>query len=260
MKTLYTITLLISIIVLFNKEVEAKAKEEKKDLYKLLEIERKATKEEIKKQYRRLSRKYHPDVNPNSKDKFTEITEAYEILSDTKKRRVYDTKGYQAAKNYGNNEQGGHDDMDILSRFFGGGMRRENKLEDMRIKMKVSLKNLFIGKEFNFKYTKNVICPHCRGMGADSENDIHVCGKCKGQGVILETRQLAPGYVQQFQKQCPSCGGKGKVIKKTCHVCKGDKIIPSIESLSVYIEKGMKNGQEIVSYYTLTIFFFVILP
>lgn len=247
MKTINTLLLIIAVFLFLHQYTEAKQKEEQKDLYKILELEKKATKEEIKKQYRKLSRKYHPDRNPDSKELFTDISEAYEILSDTKKRRVYDTKGYSAAKNYGDNDQG-HDDMDILSRFFGGGMRRENKLEDMRIKMKVSLKNLYIGKEFSFKYTKNIICPHCRGVGADSDRDIHTCSKCGGQGVVMETRQLAPGYIQQFQKQCTSCGGKGRVINKTCHVCNGDKIIPSIESLSVYIEKGMKNGQEIVSY------------
>ena len=223
---------------------EPKRKEVKKDLYKILELTKKASKEEIKKQYRKLTRQFHPDRNPEHREKFTDVNEAYEILSDPKRRRVYDTKGYTAAKEFNPNNQESNDN-DILSRFFGG-QRRENKMEDFRIKLKVSLKDLYIGKEFDYKYTRNVICPHCRGSGADSDEDIHKCTKCGGQGVVIEKRQIAPGYIQQFQKHCPSCGGKGNVIKKQCHVCQSKKIRPSIEELSVFVEKGMKNGQEIV--------------
>lgn len=223
--------------------------EEKKDLYKLLELTKKASKDEIKKQYKKLTRKYHPDKNPDTKDLFVEINEAYEILSDPKKRRVYDTKGYAAAKKAGTQQESAGDDMDIFSRFFGGGMRRENKMDDFKVKLKVSLNDLYNGKEMEFKYTRNVICPHCRGIGADSEEDIHKCQQCNGQGVILQRREIAPGYVQQFQQQCPKCQGKGNVIKKQCHVCKGYKIVPTIEELNLFVEKGMTNGQEIVSTY-----------
>lgn len=214
-----------------------------KDLYKLMDISKKASKEEIKKQYRKLTRLHHPDKNPESKELFTEISEAYEILSDPKKRRIYDTKGYQAAKSY--NPEQENNEMDLFS-FFGGG-KRENKMDNLRINIKVSLNDLYNGKEFDFKYTRNIICPHCRGTGADSEHDIKTCTKCNGQGMILERRQIAPGYVQQFQTYCPVCNGKGKTIKKECHVCHSKKIVPTIEDLSVFIEKGMKNGQEIVS-------------
>ena len=230
-----------------NNNRQNKKDEVKKDLYKILELTKKANKDEIKKKYKTLSRKYHPDKNPNNKEIFIEITEAYEILSDAKLRRVYDTKGYTAAKESQNKPDNHQDDMDPFSHFFGGQMRRQNKMEDFRIKLKVSLKDLYNGKELEFKYTRNIICPHCRGIGADSEDDIKTCPKCQGNGVILERRQLAPGYVQQFQRQCPSCGGKGTTIKKHCHVCHGDKIIPTIEELTVFVEKGMKNGQEIVS-------------
>lgn len=216
-----------------------------KDLYKVLEITKRATKEEIKKAYRTLTRKYHPDRNPEYKEKYTEINEAYEILSDQKKRRVYDTRGYQAAKSA--DSQGDNDDVDLISSFFGGGGRRMNKNEDTRIKLKVSLKDLYNGKELSFKYTRNIICPHCRGTGADSDDDIKVCEKCQGQGVILERQQIAPGYIQQFQRQCPKCGGKGKTIRRSCHVCSGNKIVPNIEDMSIYVEKGMTDGQDIVS-------------
>lgn len=222
-------------------------KKENKDLYKILELTKRATKEEIKKQYRKLTRKYHPDISPGTKDLFTSITEAHEILSNPKLRRIYDTKGYQAAKSAENSPDSNHDDMDMLSRFFGGQVKRENKNDDMRIKLKVSLEDLYNGKEFDFKYTRKIICPHCRGSGAESENDIKPCTKCKGQGVVLETRQIAPGYIQQFQKQCNHCGGKGNIVSRECHVCHASKIIPALETLSVFVEKGMKNGQDIVS-------------
>lgn len=250
-KTIFTS--LIIIIVVLNSIYDVKTwgrqppkKEEvKKDLYKLMELTKKATKEEIKKQYRKLTRKLHPDTNPNQRDLFTEVTEAYEILSDPKKRRIYDTKGYTAAKEFNPNEQNHQHDM--FSNFFGGG-RGENKNDDLRIKLKVSLKDLYNGVEFEYKYTRNIICPHCRGTGADSEDDVHVCNKCGGQGVVLERRQIAPGYIQQFQMQCNNCGGRGKIIRKECHVCRSKKIMSNIEDLSVYVEKGMKNGQEIVKF------------
>ena len=220
-----------------------------KDLYKVLEISKQSTKEEIKKAYKKLSRKYHPDLNKNNKEKFVEINEAYEILSNVNKRRVYDTRGYQEAKNAGNENEGEGGDMDIFSSFFGGGRgKKENRNEDQRIKLKVSLSDLYNGRELSYKYTRNIICPHCRGTGADSEDDIKVCTKCGGQGMVIERQQIAPGYIQQFQRQCPKCGGVGKMINKSCHVCNSSKIVPSIEDMSVYVEKGMTEGQEIVSF------------
>ena len=218
-----------------------------KDLYKILEITKQANKDDIKKAYKKLSRKFHPDKDQNNKEKFVEISEAYEILSNVNKRRVYDTRGYQEAKNAGNEGEGGDGDMDIFSSFFGEGrVKKENKNEDQRIKLKVSLNDLYNGKELNYKYTRNVICPHCRGTGADSEDDIKVCTKCGGQGMVIERQQIAPGYIQQFQRQCPKCAGQGKMINKSCNVCSSSKIVPSIDDMSVYVEKGMTEGQEIV--------------
>jgi len=221
-----------------------KQPEEQKDLYKLLELGKNAKIEEIKKQYRLLTRKYHPDKPTGDKEKYTEINEAYEILSDPNKRRIYDTRGYEAAKRADLHDQ--QDDGDIFSSFFGGQMRKEKKMDDQRIKIRVTLSDLYNGKELSFKYTKNIICPHCRGTGAESDEDIHVCQKCGGQGVILERQQIAPGFIQQFQKQCPKCGGKGKTVTRGCHICSSNRIVPTYEEMSVYIEKGMSEGQEIV--------------
>jgi DnaJ-related protein SCJ1 len=220
---------------------------EKKDLYKILDLTRRAGKDDIKKNYRKLTREYHPDRNPDFREKFQDISEAYEILSDRKKRRIYDLKGYhgykESVKNEGQNNQ--HQMMGGMFGMMGG--QQKDKLEDLNIKLKVSLADLYNGKELNFKYTRNTICPHCRGTGGESEDDVAPCKKCSGSGWTMETHQIAPGYVQQFQKPCPKCAGKGQIITTQCHICGGVKLHPSIEEMSVFVEKGMKNGQKIVS-------------
>lgn len=93
------------------------------------------------------------------------------------------------------------------------------------------------------------MCPHCRGSGADSHEDVSQCTRCNGQGIVIERQQIAPGFVQQFQQKCPKCNGKGKMVKKNCHVCQAKKIVKGLEELTVYIEKGMQNGHEIVFYF-----------
>jgi DnaJ-related protein SCJ1 len=220
-----------------------------KDLYKILEIKRDATQNEIKHKYRQLSRIYHPDKNrsPEAAEKYKEINEAYEILSDTKKRRLYDRGGMDAVNRDGQME--GHDPFDIFDIFTGGAHRRarqdRNRGEDMRVKVRASLKDLYMGKEYEFTYTRYAMCPHCRGSGADSYEDVETCDKCNGQGVYMETKRLGPGFIQQIQKTCPKCGGRGKMIKKECHECHGKKIVQSLEEMTLFIEKGMENGSEI---------------
>jgi len=221
-----------------------------KDLYKVLGVPRGATSNEIKHKYRQLSRKYHPDKNksPEAADMYKEINEAYEVLSDNKKRRLYDRGGMEAVNREGQMENAGGDPFDIFSDFFGhrGHHRqRENREPDLRIKLRVSLKDLYEGHEYEFTYTRNTMCPNCRGSGADSYEDVEVCDKCGGKGIIVETKRLGPGFIQQFQRNCPKCNGRGKTIKKKCHVCKGGKIVKNLEEMTVFIEKGMKNGDEI---------------
>lgn len=222
-----------------------------KDLYKILGVKRDATANEIKHKYRQLSRKYHPDKN-KSKDasaKYVDINEAYEVLSDNKKRRLYDRGGLDLVNKNSQMDQQGGDPFDIFGSFFGGGQRRQrdNRDEDIRIKVRATLNDLYLGKEFEFIYTRNTICPHCRGSGANSTEDVTTCDKCKGQGMIIERKQIGPGFIQQFQSTCPKCGGKGKMISKKCHFCSGEKIVKGLEDLTLFIEKGMSNGAEIVS-------------
>ena len=93
------------------------------------------------------------------------------------------------------------------------------------------------------------ICPHCRGSGADDPEDVHVCEKCNGQGVVTETKRLGPGFVQQFQTQCNACNGVGKKLTSRCHVCNGDKQVRNLDELTVFIEKGILDGHEYVRQY-----------
>ena len=245
-RSFFFFSLIILTIFISIKEISCE-----KDLYKILGVKRDATANDIKHKYRELSRKYHPDKNKSkdAEEKYKEINEAYDVLHDNKKRRLYDRGGMDAvnrAQHEG--EGGGMDPFDIFSQFFGGGgnrNKRRNQADDIRIKVRTTLKDLYMGKEYEFTYTRNAMCPHCRGSGADSYEDVENCKKCNGQGVIMETRQIGPGFIQQFQKECPKCGGKGKIIKKVCHECHGHKIVKTLEEMTLYIEKGMETGNEI---------------
>lgn len=220
-----------------------------KNLYKVLGLKPSATQAEIKRKYRQLSKIYHPDKNKEkgAEERYKEINEAYEILNDKKKRRLYDQGGMDAVRRAEQGQEGGGSPFDIFDLFGGGGRRREqvNRADDIRIKLRASLKDLYTGKEFDYTYKRNTICSHCRGSGADSYEDVETCDQCHGQGVYMETRRVGPGFIQQIQKTCPKCGGRGKMIKKQCHVCHGRKIVKSLEELTVSVEKGMRNGQEI---------------
>lgn len=238
--------LLYSMLIILTIITEIKTED---DLYKVLGVKRDASANEIKRKYRQLSKKYHPDKNQSAeaKEKYIKINQAYEVLSDNKKRRLYDRGGMDLVNRQSQMQEGGGGNPfeDIFSFFGGGHRRRENRDEDVKIKIRVSLKDLYMGKEFEFIYTRNVICPHCRGSGGENPDDVTTCDRCNGQGVVIERKQLGPGFFQQFQSKCPKCGGKGKMVKSTCHVCHGDKITKGMEELTLFIEKGMTNGMEI---------------
>ncbi|KAG0290064.1 DnaJ- protein scj1 [Linnemannia gamsii] len=226
------------------------------DYYKVLGLGRSATEKEIKKQYKLLSKKYHPDKNPGNKevsDKFVEVAAAYEVLSDKEKKGIYDRYGEEGLKQQQQQGHGGfHDPFDIFSQFFGGGGSRhahaeqERRGPEIRMELEVTLEELYSGKLIEIEVSKQIVCPHCSGSGARSSGDVVTCSECQGQGVKIVKHMLAPGMFQQFRQTCDQCGGKGKTIRAHCPVCHGTKVQRGSEQLTIVIEPGLADGSTIV--------------
>ncbi|GFR78882.1 DnaJ homolog subfamily A member 1 [Elysia marginata] len=221
--------------------------------YDILEVPPTATDAELKKAYRKLALKYHPDKNPNAGDKFKQISVAYEVLSDPKKRELYDRGGEEAIKGGGTGGMDFHSPMDIFDLFFGGGGRRggggrsgPRKGKDVIHQMKVSLEDLYNGATRKLALQKNVICSKCEGRGG-KEGSVQKCGACRGSGMQIRIQQIGPGMVQQIQSVCGECRGEGEVIdpRYRCKTCNGKKIVKERKILEVHIDKGMKDNQQI---------------
>lgn len=227
------------------------------DYYKLLGIDRKASDKELKKAYRRLSKQYHPDKNPNDQgahDKFVAIAEAYETLSDEESRRIYDQYGHEGLKQH---KQGGgrgqhHDPFDLFSRFFGGsghfghghgqGGRRQGP--EKRGQMTLPLRDFYNGAEKEFEIEKQVVCSACEGSGS-ADGTVDTCGTCGGRGMTIQRHNIAPGIFQQVQAPCQQCGGKGKTIRKPCSVCHGHRVTHDKEKYTLHVERGVPRGAEV---------------
>ncbi|KAF9361864.1 DnaJ- protein scj1 [Mortierella sp. AD094] len=225
------------------------------DYYKVLGLTRSASVKDIKKQYKMLSKKYHPDKNPGNKEaeeKFVEVAAAYEVLSDKDKKSIYDRYGEEGLKQQEGQGQGGfHDPFDIFAQFFGGGSRhqhgaQERKGPEVRLELEVTLEELYSGTSIEIEVSKQTICSHCDGSGAKSSDDVVTCPGCQGQGAKIVKHMLAPGMFQQFRQTCDQCGGKGKVIKEHCPVCHGNKVQRGSEQLTIVIEPGLGEGASIV--------------
>ncbi|XP_059140032.1 dnaJ homolog subfamily A member 1-like [Physella acuta] len=220
--------------------------------YDILEVKPNATDAELKKAYRKLALKYHPDKNPDAGDKFKQISMAYEVLSDPKRREIYDKGGEEAIK--GGAGGGGfdfHSPMDIFDIFFGGGGRRgaqrgPRKGKDVIHQLKVPLEDLYQGATRKLALQKNVICSKCEGRGG-KEGSVQKCTNCRGTGMQVRIQQLGPGMVQQIQSVCGECRGEGEVIdpKHRCKNCNGKKIVKERKILEVHIDKGMRDNQQI---------------
>lgn len=217
------------------------------DYYKLLNLDKSATERELKKAYRTLSKKYHPDKNPGDESahqKFVEISEAYDVLSDDELRKIYNQYGHEGVKQRqqgGQRGGGGHDPFDIFSRFFGGGGGHgggQRKGQGMQVEIRVPLRDFYVGADHQFKIEKQVVCESCDGSGSE-DGQRETCRKCNGQGMVIQKQQLMPGIFQQMQMQCDVCAGKGSTVKHKCKVCAGQRVVRGTESYELSVEKGM---------------------
>ena len=232
----------------------------KRDYYEVLGVGKDASEDEIKKAYRKIAIKYHPDRNPGNKEaeeKFKEAAEAYDVLHDPQKRQQYDQFGFNGPAGGGFGEfNGGSMNMDdIFSMFgdifggragfggFGGGQRRPQQYRgsDLRLKVRLSLNDVANGVTKKFKVRKDVVCSHCHGSGAESGSAAETCPTCHGSGVVMHTTQSFFGMVQT-QGVCPTCDGEGKVIKNKCHNCGGSGIVKGEEVVEINIPAGVAEG------------------
>lgn len=234
----------------------------KRDYYEVLGISKSATDDEIKKAYRKIAIKYHPDRNPGNKEaeeKFKEAAEAYDVLHDPQKRQQYDQFGFDApGGGFGGFGGGGFSTDDIFSMFgdifgghagfggfgggFGGGHHApQYRGADLRINVTLSLQEIATGTTKKFKVKKDVACPDCHGSGAEAGSSAETCTKCGGSGVVMKTVRTMLG-IMQTQTECPECHGEGKVIKNKCHNCGGTGVIKGEDIVEVKIPAGVAEG------------------
>uniref|UniRef100_A0A8C4PWH7 DnaJ heat shock protein family (Hsp40) member A4 n=1 Tax=Eptatretus burgeri TaxID=7764 RepID=A0A8C4PWH7_EPTBU len=216
--------------------------------YDTLGVKPNASPDELKKAYRKLALKYHPDKNPKEGNKFKQISQVYEVLSNEKKRELYDRGGEQALKEGGQGAGNFSSPMDIFNMFFGGGagMQRERKGKNVVHQLSVTLEDLYNGSTRKLSLQKNVVCDKCAGRGG-KKGAVERCSECRGCGVQFRVRQIAPGFVQQIQQECSECQGSGEHIraKDRCRQCQGQKILKQKKILEVHVDKGMQDGQKI---------------
>ena len=249
----------------------------KRDYYEVLGVNKNATEDELKKAYRKLAKKYHPDANPDNKAeaeaKFKEVNEAYETLSDPQKRRMYDQfgpdgpqgfngaggpfgggNGYYSYTSSGFDGFGDFGDLgDIFSSFFGGGFggktnRKQSgprKGADLNLHLDITFEEAFLGVEKEIVITRNETCSTCHGTGAKPGTNPMKCPNCKGTGQIKQVQNTILGQVQTT-RTCPECHGTGEIIKEPCENCRGKGTVRKQPKIRVRIPAGIDNDQTVV--------------
>ena len=233
----------------------------KRDYYEVLGLEKGADDGAIKKAYRSLAKKYHPDLNPGDKEAeaaFKEVNEAYDVLSDPDKRKKYDQYGHAAfdpaaggGSGFGGfGDFGGFDINDIFSSFFGGGMggstRRNGPVrgDDINVRLTLTFEEAIFGCKKEITYTKVQKCAECSGTGAEKGTTPKTCPNCGGSGQV-RVQQRTPFGVMQSSKACENCRGTGKIIENKCNSCKGTGFVRASKKLEVNIPAGIDDGQQI---------------
>lgn len=237
----------------------------KRDYYEVLGVDKNASEDDIKKAYRKLAIKYHPDRNPDNKEaeeKFKEAAEAYDVLHDPQKRQQYDQFGFDGPTNFGGGGAGsgfggaGFSMDDIFNMFgdvfgghsgfggFGGsrgGHRPQYRGADLRLKVKLTLQEISTGATKKFKVRKDVKCTHCQGTGAEGNSKPETCPTCHGSGVVVKTVRSVFGMMQT-QGECPTCHGEGTIIKDKCKCCGGSGVVKGEEVVEINIPAGVEEG------------------
>ena len=236
----------------------------KRDYYEVLGLQKGASEEEIKKAYKKLARKYHPDMNPGDKEaeeKFKEVNEANEVLSDPEKKARYDQFGFAGVDpSYGAGAGGGYgggmdfdfgDLGDLFGSFFGGGFggSRANpnapqRGESLRTSVNITFEEACFGCEKDVIIERVEPCDECRGSGCEKGTTAEVCSECGGRGVVQRRQQTPLGFMSS-SSPCPKCGGRGKIIHKPCKTCGGRGQVRKRKTIKVSIPAGIDNGQTI---------------
>lgn len=230
----------------------------KKNYYETLEVDKSASKDEIKKAFRKLAHKYHPDKGGGNEAKFKEISEAYSVLSDDKKRSEYDTYGRVSDgagfgggagfegfdfSNFNDFGEGMSFDLgDIFGDIFGGGRARQKRGRDISVDIELDFKESIFGTEKKIYLSKTSICDNCKGSGGEVGTNFVTCPTCKGNGSVRETRRSFMGAFSTT-KTCDTCKGKGKVPQEKCSKCKGSGITHGQQEIKVQIPSGIENGE-----------------
>ena len=248
---------------------------QKRDYYEVLGVQKNATDDELKKAFRKLAKKYHPDANPDNKEEaeknFKEVNEAYEVLSDKQKRQMYDQFGFNGPQGFNGGQGGGYysygsgfegfggfsdfgdfgDLGDIFSSFFGGGTTRgrsstgARRGADLKVSLEITFEEAYLGVEKEITINRSESCSHCSGTGAKRGTSPEKCSVCGGTGKIKQIVTTPFGQMAT-QKVCSQCGGAGTIIKEPCSECRGKGIIKKAIKLKVKIPEGIDNGQTVV--------------
>ena len=232
---------------------------QKRDYYEVLGVDKNASDAEIKKAYRKLAIKYHPDRNPDNKEaeeKFKEAAEAYDVLHDPQKRQQYDQFGFDGPQGgFGGGASmnmddifsmfgdifGGHSGFGGFGGFGGGGGRPQYRGNDLRLTVRLTLQEIAEGVTKKFKVKKDITCEHCHGTGAKDGAQPETCPQCNGSGVVYKTVRTMLGMMQT-QTTCPNCHGEGTVIKDKCPYCNGEGVTKGEEVIEINIPAGVSEG------------------